>query len=49
MFDFSFSVPVRLGNRTIGVNLAIFHGVLGTVDINMPPLQGWILLLNVFL
>ena len=35
--------------RTIGVNLAIFHGVLGTVDINMPPLQGWILLLDVFL
>jgi len=27
-----------LYNRTIGVNLAILHGVLGTVDINMRPL-----------
>ena len=36
-------------NRTIGVNLGIFHRILTTVDINMPPLQGWILLLDVFL
>ena len=27
-------------NRTIGVNLVVFHIVLATVDINMPPLQG---------
>ena len=36
-------------NRTIGVNLGIFGSILATVDINMPPLQGWILLLNIFL
>ena len=35
-------------NRTIGVNLGVFDNILATIDINMPPLQGLILFLNVF-
>ncbi len=41
------SKPVRLGNRTIGVNLGTFGEVLATININMlkkhpskNPLQG---------
>ena len=32
----------EIANRTIGVNLAVFDGVLATADINMPPLRGLI-------
>ena len=43
MFDFSFSVPVRLGNRNIGVNLVIFTVFCSSVSPDAAPtgLKNW--------